>query len=836
MTRSTIDYGIDLGTTNSEIAVFTHGDGNKTEIIKNIEGFENTPSAVWIDGKGRQYVGKQAKDRAEEDEGNAKIEFKRQMGKEETFDFTATGRKLKPEELSAEVLKQLKKNVEEWKGENITAAVITVPADFSAAAIEATNRAARLAGLTVSPLLQEPVAAAIAYGFQSNSDKVRWLVYDFGGGTFDAALIHVRDGMIRVENHGGDKYLGGKDIDYAIVDDLLAPAVRKQFSISDFYRKNKQKYAADFAKLKKRAEDAKIRLSRSTSEIIDLSDLSVGHGQQADGFDFELRRNDLERLTEPFIAKSINICRDVLAESRLNSGDIEKLLLVGGPTLMPYMRQKLADKVQGLGITLEFSRDPFTVVAQGAAVFAATQPLAIGKPPQAGEYNVNLDYKAIGPDVEPLVSGQVVSGKSEDLSKFTIEFVNKEARPPWRSGKVGLSPDGRFMANLWAEKGRQNTFLIELVNATGVRQITKPESFPYTVGGGVISNQPLIHSIGVALADNTVAEFFKKGTPLPARYRRTMTLTVDVKAGKSGDFLRIPVVEGENLRADRNEVVGCLEVSAHNLKRDVPAGNTVDIVIEVDDSRRFLTKAYVDLLDEEYEAALIKTLVVPKPDELEKLVQAEKKRLVELREKARKANEARALELLVRIDSERLEHEVDQALAASRNDQDSADKCASRLRDLQIALDGVAVALQWPELVVKAEQVIEVANEVVQKNGNVADRTLLKTLIQEVRDAITHHDQTLLQTRQDELNRFWIRIYQGTDESVIGGFVWLQKNKHLMPDQAEADRLLSMGMRAANQNDINGLRAVNQQLRELLPADKREESENPLKSTVLLKG
>jgi molecular chaperone DnaK len=185
------------------------------------------------------------------------------------------------------------------------------------------------------------------------------------------------------------------------------------------------------------------------------------------------------------------------------------------------------------------------------------------------------------------------------------------------------------------------------------------------------------------------------------------------------------VVEGENTRGDRNEVVGNFEIHATNLKRDVPAGSELDVVIEVDDSRRFLTKAYVPMLDEEFEATLIKTLIVPKPDELEKLVQAEKKRLAELREKARKSNEARALELLVRIDGERLEHEVDQALAASRNDQDSADKCASRLRDLQIALDGVEKALQWPELVAKAEEVIKLAEEVVQKHGNVADRTLL---------------------------------------------------------------------------------------------------------------
>ena len=685
MPRATIDYGIDLGCTESWLAVCN---GSETEVIKDNEGFESTPSAVWIDRNNRLYVGKRAIEWVEYDPYNAKHEFKRLMGSEESIVFEATGRKMKPEELSAEVLKQLKKNVEERKGENITAAVITVPADFSAAAIEATNRAARLAGLTISPLLQEPVAAAMAYGFQCDSDRVRWLVYNFGGGTFDATLIHARDGMIRVENHGGDKHLGGKDIDWAIVDDLLAPAVRKRFSAQDFYRKN-EKYRADFAKLKKRSRDAKIRLGRSQSEIIDLSDLSVGGSQQADGFDFEITRSDFERIAEPFIAKSINICREVLAENRLNPGDIEKLILVGGPTLMPYLRQRLADKAQGLGIPLEFSKDPFTVVARGAAVFAATQPLAHDGPPKAGEYNVNLDYKAIGPDVEPLVYGQVVSANGEDLSKFTIEFVNKDARPHWSSGKLGLSPDGRFTTNLWAEKGRLNILLIELTNTTGVRQVTKPDSFPYTVGGGGISNQPLSHSIGLAMPDNTVLEMLKKGTPLPARFRRTMKTTVDVRAGVSGHFIRFPVVQGENARADRNETVGSLDILATNLKRDVPAGSEVDIVIEVDESQRFLTKAYVPLLDEEFDVTFIETLVVPKADELEKFIQAERKRLAELREKAKAVNDPRANELLARVASERLEPEVEQALAESRNDQDSADKCASRLRDLQIASDAV---------------------------------------------------------------------------------------------------------------------------------------------------
>jgi len=825
MTRTTIDYGIDLGTTNSEIAVFIHGEGRKTEVIKNNEGFEHTPSAVRIDAKGRLYIGQRAKDRAEDDPENTKIEFKRQMGKAEPFEFKATGRKMKPEELSAEVLKELKKNVEERKGETITAAVITVPADFDAAAIEATNRAARLAGLTISPLLQEPVAAAMAYGFQSNSDNVRWLVYDFGGGTFDAAIIHVRDGIIRVENHGGDKYLGGKDIDYAIVDNLLAPAVRKRFSVSDFYRGN-EKYRADFAKLKNRAEEAKIRLSRSESEIIDLSDLSVSRGQQADFFDFELRRSDLERLAEPLIVKSINICRDVLKQSRLGPGDIEKVLLVGGPTLMPYLRERLADKTHGLGIPLEFRVDPFTVVAQGAAVFAATQPLIDPGLPKPGEYKVNLDYKAIGPDTDPLVSGQVISATSEDLSMFTIEFVNKEARPPWRSGKVGLTPDGRFMATLFAEKGHDNTFFIELKNAAGVRQKTIPESFPYTVSSGIPDKQILMHSIGVATADGKVQIFFNKGQPLPAIKRDHMKTTVDVRAGRSQELIRVPVVEGENKRADRNEIVGALEVKGDKFKRDVPAGSEIEVKIAVDESQRYHVKGYIPLLDEEFEATFIKTLVVPNPDELEKLVRLEKKRLAELREKARKTKEAKALELLARIDSERLEHEIDRALAASHNSQDDAGKCASRLRDLQIKLDEVEESLRWPELVSEAEKEIEFATKIVSKHGNNEQKKRLTTLIQEVRDAIQQGDEGLLQSRKEELSGFCFSVWRTTSEFWVELLGYIESKRDILNNQAEADRLFSMAVHAINTNNFEGLQAAVRQLMELLPREERVKAQS----------
>ncbi|HSL83073.1 MAG TPA: Hsp70 family protein, partial [Thermoanaerobaculia bacterium] len=182
MTRETIDYGIDLGTTRSAIALLQ---GTEVEVFRNDEGFETTPSAVWLDKGGNLVVGRAARERLEMDPENAFSGFSAQMGTSAVYTFARTGRRMRSEELAAEVLKALKKAAERKTGEEVEAAVITVPAAFELPHCKATDDAAKLAGFRVSPLLQEPVAAAMAYGLQSESDRVHWLVYDLGGGTFD---------------------------------------------------------------------------------------------------------------------------------------------------------------------------------------------------------------------------------------------------------------------------------------------------------------------------------------------------------------------------------------------------------------------------------------------------------------------------------------------------------------------------------------------------------------------------------------------------------------------------------------------------------------------------
>src|SRR5690606_20860738 len=235
MNRSTIDYGIDLGTTNSAIALAR---GTTTEIIKNNFDADTTPSTIYINRNGNLWVGQSARSKLADERAShdVHLEFKRRMGTAHEHLFRSSGRKLRPEELSAEILKSLRADVAQKKGEDITAAVLTVPAAFGLHQCDATQRAAALAGFTTAPLLQEPIAAALAYGFQKHDTRAYWLVFDFGGGTFDAALVRSEHGAMSVVSHDGDNFLGGADIDWAIVENLLVPRIQREFKVPDFAR------------------------------------------------------------------------------------------------------------------------------------------------------------------------------------------------------------------------------------------------------------------------------------------------------------------------------------------------------------------------------------------------------------------------------------------------------------------------------------------------------------------------------------------------------------------------------------------------------------------------
>lgn len=808
MSRTTIDFGIDLGTTNSAIAVLR---GTVPDVIKNNLDNDITPSAVFIDKRGIQ-VGLRAKGKLEFENSaeDVYIEFKRRMGTDFKYEFKTAGRTMRPEEVSAEVLKTLRGDVQQRLGEDVQACVITVPAAFEQKQCAATRKAGELAGFTQCPLIMEPTAAALAYGFQVDVTKEYWLVYDFGGGTFDACLMKAEDGAVNIVNHGGDNYLGGSDIDWAVVEKLIVPHLASNYNLPDFSRGNKR-WRTALAVIKRATEAAKIHLSRSDSAYLEDCRIKDADGSDIE-VDFKLTRSALVDIAEPILMRSVDICKRVLKEKNLAPSAIEKVILVGGPTLAPYFREILRSN---LGIELDHSVDPLTVVAKGAAVFAGTQRFDNKAAPKAalGQFDVDLKYKPVGAELDPTVRGEVKAPNGISVEGFSIEFANQKTH--WRSGKVPLKAEGRFKINLLAEKGEQNVFGIELWDAKGGKQVIIPNTLTYTVGLA-ISEQPIINSIAIGLANNEADVFFKKGDPLPAKATRVYRSSATVKKGETGDVLKVPVVEGEIEHADRNRLLGTLDIRGNNLRRDVPAGSEIEVTLNIDASRIIRAKAYIPVLDEEIEAVIDYNMASPDTKRLRQELDGELKRQAALRDKAENADDDQANELL---DEARDTNEIAGMLDAGKGDPDTANKAEKRLLEFKIHLDRAEDSLKWPALVTEVNTALDELDTLVEEHGNSDQREKAGQFREQAEELIEQKRSEPLRKKLRQVLDLHNEILFEQPGFWLGFFNYLVEDRAKMRDPNAADRLIDQGRQFINRGNVQGLRNVVAQLRGLLPRE-----------------
>jgi molecular chaperone DnaK len=828
MTRTTIDFGIDLGTTNSAIAVLK---GISTEVIKNNLDQDITASAVSYDKKGVLYVGDRAKKRSFDKAKDAYLEFKRLMGTEFIYQFEESRISRKAEELSAEVLKSLKADVARSLSEEIQAAVITVPAAFELHQCNATRKAAELSGLRGSPLLQEPVAAALAYGFQLDSEKAYWLVYDFGGGTFDAALIKADEGLINVVHHGGDNHLGGSDIDWAIIEKIVAPKLTENYDLPEFKRAN-ERWQRELLKLKRSVEMAKIELTTKESTTLMECKFEDESGSEVDCEEFTLTRKEVVGVAEPLVRRSIEICQKVLHEKNLAPSGVQKVILVGGPTKASYFREIVQE---GLRIPVDHSVDPLTVVARGAAIFAGTQRIDTKLLPraQAGEFQIDLKYKAVGHEIDPIVGGKVHGSPENSIEGFTIELANEKTR--WRSGKIALGPDGAFFVNLLAEKGERNIFAIELLDPVGTKQKTLPDHLIYTVGA-VVEEQPLINSMGVALANNEVVRFFEKGAglPLKKRWPEPFRTTKSIKVGEEGMAIRIPVIEGENKAADRNHVVGFLDVLSSEIKRDLPAGSEVELTLKIDESRIVTANIYVPILDEEFDPKLDLKTRTPMADEIKLECDRVFKRLETLRGKATEANHTAAADGLDRLRSSDLVRDIEDSVSAAKGgDADAAEKAEKRLLELKAKLDDAENSIRWPTLLAEVREWLGWLDRVVVQHGSDRQQAGAGQLHKDVDDIIRVKEPERLARKLQEVRDLYSEIVLSLPSFWVNQFQHLEKERLQMLDQARAGRLFDMGRSYLDQNNVDGLKNVVRQLWDLLPTEIVEEVQRGFGSTLI---
>ena len=343
--------GIDLGTTNSCVAVI---EGGEAVVIPNAEGGRTTPSAVAFKADGERVVGRAAKQQAISKPDRTVLSVKRHMGT--NYKVTVDGKDYTPQEISAMILRKLKQDAEAYLGGPVTDAVITVPAYFSDAQRQATKDAGKIAGLEVKRIVNEPTAAALAYGIDKETEQ-KILVYDLGGGTFDVSIIEMGDGVQEVLATNGDTMLGGDDFDKKIVDWMVA-----QFKAEQGVDPSKDRMALE--RLRDAAEKAKIDLSGMTATNINLPFIA----QDQDGpkhLDLTLTRAKFNELTADLVARTVTPVKQALADAGLSASDIDKVLLVGGSTRIPAVQEKVKEL---LGKEPFKGINPDECVAMGAAL------------------------------------------------------------------------------------------------------------------------------------------------------------------------------------------------------------------------------------------------------------------------------------------------------------------------------------------------------------------------------------------------------------------------------------------------------------------------------------
>ena len=347
--------GIDLGTTNSCVAVV---EGGKPVVITNAEGERTTPSVVAFTKDGERLVGGAAKRQIATNSGRTVSSIKRYMGSD--YRVHIDGRDLTPQEISAMILTKIRRDAESYLGEPVTEAVITVPAYFDDSQRKATQDAGRIAGLNVLRIINEPTAAAVAYGLDNEAPQ-KILVYDLGGGTFDVSIIEIEDGTFTVLATGGDTHLGGDDFDERIV----------EWAVAEFRRSDRIDLTIDLSRdpaamgrLKEEAEKAKKELSSALSAQLNLPFIAVGK----DGphhLDLSLGRPQFEMMTGDLLARTVQPVQNALRDAGLSASQLGKVLLVGGSTRMPAVERQVREL---LGCEPSHTLNPDECVAMGAAV------------------------------------------------------------------------------------------------------------------------------------------------------------------------------------------------------------------------------------------------------------------------------------------------------------------------------------------------------------------------------------------------------------------------------------------------------------------------------------
>ena len=816
MSTATIDYGIDLGTTNSAIAKFGSG---VVELFKNPTGHKETLPSVVGFRKERILIGDKAREYLTTDPKSVIGGFKRKMGTSESFQIKSLGSSKTPVELSALVLKELRSFVQTHNGEAITSAVITIPASFDTVQSNATKQAGRLAGIQHVVLLQEPIAASLAYANKraKTLEPGLWLVFDLGGGTFDVALVRCeQDGQLKVVDHEGDNFLGGSDVDQLLVEHLVVPTLERTGTFSDLLPQLKSRagrWNALWESLLLKAENAKIELSHATSAEIDVRTKDDA-GSELDLL-VEITRTQLESVIFPLVDRTVQMVRAILTRNNLEPRDLQFILMVGGATLMPAVRTRVGECI---GVPVRTDIDPTTAIAVGAAYFASCRPREATHDTSAAVSGANaIRIKAVYEKASRSNEELFVAKISGNWQGCTYRIRRDDGG--FDSGIKQLME--RITEDLLLVPDTYNTFSIEILDSTHSRvpcdlTVITIAHGAYSVVGQILPNDICLQVDDAETSDARLDALCTRGSLLPARSRKSYLVNRTVLRGADSSVLHLIVREGHaDDPPNTTKTLGYLTLSGRQLTRDLPKGTDLEVRLEVSESRDLTFRVYVVATDQEFtEVFSPTTREVP----VRSLVREGRQLLQTIQQEMDAASEAGRYELAGQMKGLLTRIAVIESAASALTDcttdryklEDAIRRCASELAEL-------TKDKRFDEACRRYQEVRTKCDHVINESGTDRERRQFRELLQREQYVMDLGRPGRVEELRDELTCLRITVQRRDPDFLQTHFAKCVSMMPSMNDRTQARSLEESGRNAIAKGNWEQLDEIIVKLYTLIP-------------------
>lgn len=819
--ENTINFGIDLGTTNSAIAKFVKGE---VIIFSNPQDYgRNTLPSVVSYRKDKITVGNKAKEFLERDPKSVVGVFKRKMGTAESFKIKSINESKSPIELSAQVLKELKTFVN--TGDTLDAVVITIPASFDTIQSNATKEAGIQAGFKQVVLLQEPIAASLAYANMKKEREMKdgqWLVYDLGGGTFDVALIKIKEGEMKVLDHEGDNFLGGADFDNMIVEKLVIPKILEKYSFSNLEDEMKSatgKFNAKYYVLLRRAEEAKITLSSKTSAEIVIDGFEDEEGNEVD-MEIVITRSEFNELIKPNIDGTIDMIKKIITRNSLKPIDVQFTLMVGGSTYIPYVRSRVEEVLQ---IPANCEIDPTTAVAIGAAYYAATRKKEVELDDKVKkQYQISIKHSCPPMSKEKdILFAAKVTGVLEGLS---YKILRNDG-----GYNSGLKPLTSIInEELPLLNDAYNYFEFTVYDSQN--NIVKTDLDSFSVNSSfIISGQPIPEDICLEVDDydnpgkTRLIQMFQKNTTLPLRKQISFPLNKGIIKGNEDDFIYINVLEGSHLALPQsNKGIAFLRISGNMVKRDISKGSDLEITLSISESRDITVAAYLNMADQEFKQ-------ICNPKERHTPIEFLKEQVEDLSEKLE-------LEIQEATDKEdyetagalkKLKDEMEKVSAETENltNDDVTDKryqLEDKKRKIAQEIDSATKSKRIQQVKAHYFEIKEECSEMLDENGNDHERKTYNDIVAQEEAFFATNSPLKIQEKSDELHAIVGKMKWRNPEFLKGIFQYCKNNQARMNDAEEAKSHIDAGNFAIASENWDRLKEINFNLLDLLPSGTKD--------------